>query len=114
MERSGFTLVEVAVALLLLSVGVGAVVATASTGAVLVRESGQLESQAWAAWRLIEELRAGGCPAPGSGTAGGGEPELRWAVWDVSGSAARRVQVVVRSAPGRAEAVSSLGTALPC
>jgi prepilin-type N-terminal cleavage/methylation domain-containing protein len=114
MKRSGFTLAEVVVALLLLSVGVGAVAATAAAWAGLVRESRHMEAGAWAAWRLIEGLRAEGCPRAGGGSEAGGGRELEWAVWNATGSGARRIQVVVRPSSGRSGVASSFGTAVEC
>lgn len=114
MERSGFTLTEVVVALLLLSVGVGAVAATAACGASMVSEGGALEAEAWAAWRLMEELRAAGCPASRAGLREWRGAKLEWAVWEDGAAGARRIQVVVRAAHDPPGSVTSFGTAVCC
>jgi prepilin-type N-terminal cleavage/methylation domain-containing protein len=114
MSSRGFTLLEVLVALIILSVGLLAFAAAAASTTRLISDGRRLERAALAAWSELERLREGGCPEPGSGGGTQGVFDVTWAVWVGSGGASRRLQVVVRT---RGEAVGgghTLSTVVAC
>ena len=114
MSSRGFTLLEVLVALIVLSVGLLAFAAAGARTTRLISDGRRLERGALTAWSELERLRAGGCPEAGSGAGTRGVFDVTWAVWAGSGGASRRLQVVVRA---RGEAVGggrTLSTVVTC
>jgi len=97
--RSGFTIVEVLVALVIISIGV---LALASTAAVVARQMGasaRLSTAASLGQSRLERLAsAASCSALRGGTATTGGIEERWSV-GVAGAVAV-VTDVIRIAPG--------------
>ena len=101
-EASGFTLVEVLVALVVLSVGVLALGASAGAAARLIGQGHRSTQAAQLALARIEALRAAapGCLGLVNGTASHPGHLTEW--WTVSGSGrGRSVMVAVRYPTGR-------------
>ena len=78
-RRNGFTLVELIVAVLLLTVGLGALAGTSTWVLRETAASRRAERAAVIAQARLELLRVGSC-ASGSGTATHGELVERWSV----------------------------------
>ena len=114
MSSRGFTLLEVLVALIILSVGLLAFAAAAARTTRLISDGRRIERAALAAWSELEGLRKGGCPEPGSGAGTRGAFDVTWAVWAGPGGASRRLQVVVRARGGAAGGEHSLSTVVAC
>ena len=114
MSSRGLTLVEVLVALIILSVGLLAFAGTAARTTRLISDGRRLERAALAAWSELERLREGGCPEPGSGAATRGAFDVTWAVWADGGGASRRLQVVVRARAEAAGGGHTLSTVVAC
>jgi hypothetical protein len=97
--RSGLTVVEVLVALVVLTTGV---IALASTAALVVRQVGRSASLARASYAIQSRLErlasAGSCGGIAPGGASSGGPAEEWAVG--SGASAVPVTVTVRIPPG--------------
>lgn len=90
--RSGFTLVEVIVAIVVLGVGVLGVAATASLAARVLRQAEADEGAATAAAALLDSLLSRGVPAAGERV--DGPYRLRWTT-TASDTAAAEVRLTV-------------------
>ena len=89
----GFTLVEVIVALVLLTIGMLGLAGVARAVARLTSESARLATATALAGARVEQLRAGRCAGSASGSAANGPYTEAWST-DVAG-AARVVRVTV-------------------
>ena len=93
--RSGFTIIEVLIAITMLAVGLlGALGATAATIRVL-GESDRMATAAFQATRQLEQLEALGCDAATAGTDTQQGVALRWTV---AGSATSRTRPILLTA----------------
>lgn len=110
----GFTIVEVIVAVLVLSIGL---LGLASTAALTTRMIGQGQrySEASAmATRQFETLRSRPCAAVVNGTEADGPFVATWTVTDLAAGKAKAVQVVVRSPMAGRERADTFSTTIPC
>ncbi len=102
MDRTqGFTLVELVVAMLVLTVAVLALAGTAAAVSRMVGWGQRLGGSAVVAQARLEELRSGGCASLGEGRDSVGHFHLRWSV-ATSGSL-RTVALTVSYPNGRAD-----------
>ena len=100
-SSSGFTLIEVLVALVLLTVGVLGLAGVARSVTRLTSEGLRLTTAAALAGARIEQLRAGGCAGVGAGMAAYGAYVESWSA-DAAGAArAVLVRVTYPAPPGR-------------
>lgn len=95
-DKRGFTIIEVLVAVLVLTVGVLALVGTAGLVTRMVAQ-GHIDSEATAlAAQRMEILRAAGCANMGTGgTTTDGPYTVRWKIAPAGGDRARRVHLAV-------------------
>lgn len=111
-DPRGFTIVEVLVALLVLTVGL---LATFSIFASVTRTfsdaHSSVEVSAHAA-ELLERVRGGGCSGPTAGSRIGGLVSYTWRMDEVNPQL-RRVTVIVSSARVRARA-DTFSAMIPC
>jgi prepilin-type N-terminal cleavage/methylation domain-containing protein len=112
--QGGFTVLEVLIAILLLSVGILGLTDSAALTTRMIA-SARRHAHAVALGRsTVERLRSGECPAEGAGEASRGPYMVRWTVSPVAGGLARRAMAVVeipRVRPARADTVSAV---IPC
>ena len=113
---SGFTVIEVLVAVLVISVGLLALAGSSSAVARMLAGGRQTTLAVEAAERRLEELRraaAPACPAPGSGAVTGsvGIAE-RWDV--VAGSGTALLRVIVSRHTSHGQVTDTLATAIAC
>ena len=119
MNHRGFTIVEVLIALILLTVGALALAAGSGMAVRMIGRGGQLTEAATLAAGRIEILRRlGRTGSPGCGALVSGSlvpPGQLAEQWWVSGSGAARTVVVVVSYPGRwATSGDSVATVIRC
>ena len=94
MNRTGFTIIEVLVAILVLTMGLLALASTAGMVTGLIGQSKRFEAAAELAAERVELIRADTtCPALGSGSAMGGANTVAWTV--TSFGRGEQIQVVV-------------------
>lgn len=91
----GFTLTELVVALMLLTVGVLALSSTATVVAYEAAASGRSERAAGVALARLESLRSDGCDRASGGSATQGGLTERWTVRQSHGAAITVVDVTV-------------------
>lgn len=110
----GFTIIEVLIAVVLLTVGVLAMVTTAAQTTRMITQ-GQIDTEATAlAARQFEVLRSGPCPADGAaGDTIMGPFSLKWTAAQM-GSTGRSVTVEVMQPTMRGPATRSYSTTLFC
>ena len=118
--RSGFTLLEVLVALVILGVGILGLSANAALVARLIGDGSRLTLAATVATSRLEQIRALPCASAMSGTATTRGIEERWTVAPI-GAAARALEVEIavtyrvratrHAAPER---VQRFRSAVPC
>ena len=111
---AGFTLVEVVVALLVLTSGVLGLAGSTAVMVRAVREAAREGAAAAAARRRIESLAARPCAALADGSARDGALDERWTVRVDSASRTALVTERVRDAALRDGRVSSYTTIVPC
>ena len=92
-SANGFTLIEVIVALVLLTIGVLGLAGVARSVARLTSESARLATATALAGARVERLRAGRCAGLASGSAATGAYTEEWSA--DAGGAARAVRVTV-------------------
>jgi len=112
MRTEGFSLLELVIAVGVLSVGALAVAASVEPlGRLVRRGAAQVESAA-AAGAEIESLRAAGCATPASGVTAAAHA-LR-VDWTVAGAGAREVTLVVTYPWGPGVSSDTFHAAAPC
>ena len=94
MNRNGFTIIEVVVAILVLTVGILAMASTAAAVTRMIGISKRFEAAAELATQRVEIIRADtACPALGSGSASSGPYSV---AWDVTAfGRGEQIQVIV-------------------
>ncbi len=97
----GFTLVELVVAVLVLTVGVLALAGTAAAVTRMVGWGQRLSGSAIAAQSRLEALRAGGCGSLGSGRDSVGPYRLQWSVTEAG--SLRTIALTVDYPDGRGD-----------
>jgi len=113
-EERGFTIIEVMVAVMILTVGLLALVGTAGLVTRMIGQGQRYTVVSTLANERIETLRSGGCPAIGAGTETRGGYVINWLVSAGPGLASRNIQVVVTSPTARGTRVDSVQTVQVC
>jgi prepilin-type N-terminal cleavage/methylation domain-containing protein len=114
-KQAGFTIIEVLIAITMLSIGLlGALGATASTIRV-IGESDRIVTAAYQANRQLEQLEALGCDAATSGSATEQRVNLRWAVAGATTDRTRPITLTASYQMGRGRVrVDTFEKALQC
>jgi Tfp pilus assembly protein PilV len=113
-RRDGFTVVEVLIAVLILSVGLLGLVASAALTTRMIGQ-GQRYSEASAmAAQQFEVLRSQSCGSMSGGSTAQGRFTVIWTVQNVADGRARGVTVVVNSPAARGMRSDTFATTVPC
>jgi len=112
-NRKGFTIIEVVVAVLVLTVGVLGLSATAALVTRMIGQGQRLSEATALAQRRFEILRSQSCSAITSGTETVGRYTLTWRTTDVSGRAVT-VNLAVTSPTADATRTDTFQTTIPC
>ena len=110
--RSGFTLVELLVAIVILTIGLLALAATAGMVASHVGDGGRLTGAAHAARTVVDSLSAQPCARLTSGTSALGGVTIAWTVR--ADSAVATVDVTVGSTMRRGRRRDTFQAVVPC
>jgi prepilin-type N-terminal cleavage/methylation domain-containing protein len=110
----GFTITEVLVAVLILSVGMLALVSTAATVTRMIGQGQRFSEASTLAAKRFEILRATDCTAMSSSTATEGAYSLSWTVADTAGGNAKAVTLTVTSPTGRGDRTDTFNTTIAC
>jgi prepilin-type N-terminal cleavage/methylation domain-containing protein len=110
--RSGFTLVELLVAIMVLTIGLLALAATAGIVASYVGDGGRLTGAAHAARTVLDSLAARGCASLTSGSSSRGTIVVTWTV--VADTATATVDLAVGSALRRGRRSDTYQAVVPC
>jgi hypothetical protein len=110
--RTGVTIIELLIAIVILTVGVLALAATAGLVAAHVGDGGRLTGAAHAARSTLDSLRGVPCPSLTSGSAGRGAVTLEWTV--ARDSLAAEIAVAVGSNLRRRARRDAFRATVPC
>jgi prepilin-type N-terminal cleavage/methylation domain-containing protein len=110
----GFTIIEVMVAVMILTVGLLALVGTAGLVTRMIGQGQRYTEVATLANERVEILRAEGCPALGAGSETRAGYTINWLVTDAGGLASRGIEVVVTSSTGTGSRVDTVQTVQVC
>lgn len=113
-NRRGFTVVEVVVAIIILSVGLLSLTATAASVTRMVAQGQRYNRASAMANERFEILRAQTCAAMVGGSAIAGSYSTTWTVTPVSGGRGNEIAVAVISPTGRGTRTDSFTTTIPC
>ena len=113
-DQKGFTIIEVLVAMLVLTIGI---IGLTTTAALVTRMIGQGERYSQASTMAAEQFevfRSRSCTSLAAGTATRGGFTLNWTVQDAAGGRARAVTVVVLSPTTRGIRADTFATTIGC
>jgi prepilin-type N-terminal cleavage/methylation domain-containing protein len=110
----GFTIVEVLVAILVLTVGVLGFVTTAGLVTRMIGQGERFTEASALANERVELIRTTRCPAVGTGSETRGAYTINWRVADTAGGKARRIVVTVSSPTTRGTRSDSVQTVKFC
>lgn len=115
-NRDGFTIIEVIIAVLLLSAGLLGLASTAGTVTRMIGQGQRFTAASMLASERFEILRALECDSMASGgsTNGNGRYEVSWSVSSLNGGAGREIDVMVRSLTGSGTRIDTFSTVVAC
>ena len=113
-DRRGFTLVEIIVAILILSVGLLGLVTTAAITTRMIGQGQRYSETSTLAAQQFEILRSQSCAAMTAGTRSAGSFNVTWTISVVAGGRAQALDVVVTSPTGRGMRADTFATTIPC
>jgi prepilin-type N-terminal cleavage/methylation domain-containing protein len=113
-DRRGFTIVEVMVAVMILSVGILGLVTTAGLVTRMIGQGQRYTEASTLASERFEILRAQGCPAAGSADTTQGAYNVAWKIAEVAGGKGREMVVVVTSPTTRGNRTDTFSTTMVC
>lgn len=111
-HRSGFTLPEVLVAVLLLAVGIASLATTATALARVAGDARAMSAAALLAGSVLDSLRATPCRAVGGGSVSSGRATVRWSARPDSVTVHLMASLDLQR--GSVVATSLVETMLPC
>ncbi|NIM52562.1 MAG: hypothetical protein GTN62_08110 [Gemmatimonadales bacterium] len=114
MNRLGFTIAEVVVAVLILSLGLLSLVGTAALATRMVAQGQRHTRASVLGAQQLAILTSGGCPQEGSGAAVHGGFRIAWSVSSEAGGRMRRAHVVVASRTHGGMRLDTFSTAVLC
>jgi type IV pilus modification protein PilV len=110
----GLTIVEVLVAMLVLTVGLLALAASAGYATRVAGQAKRDAEVATLARSRLEILRAGGCPAMAEGSTGAGPYALSWTVTAIQDGRARQIRLTVTSRAARGQRMDAFTETVLC
>jgi prepilin-type N-terminal cleavage/methylation domain-containing protein len=113
-DERGMTIVEVLVAVLVLSVGLLALTTAAAAVTRMVDEGKRSTEAAALAAERVELLLADGCPVLGGGSTARGSFTVGWEVVAAAGERARAITVVVERTTPRGTRADTVRTLHSC
>jgi prepilin-type N-terminal cleavage/methylation domain-containing protein len=113
-SERGFTIVEVLVAIMILSVGLMGLVTTAGLVTRMIGQGQRFTEASALANERIEILRSQRCPAVGTGTETRGAFTVSWRIVDVAGGKGRGFTVNVQSPTTRGSRTDTFETVHYC
>lgn len=113
--RDGFTVVEVIIAIIILSVGIIGLATTAALVTRMVAQGQRYSEAAQLANKRFELLRASECDSLSAGSATSGNFTERWTITTIGNNGnSRRLQVLVVSPTGESFRTDSFSTTRYC
>lgn len=113
-DTAGFTIVEILVAVLILTVGLLGLVTTAGLVTRMIGQGQRYTEASSLATERFEILRAQGCPAAGNGSETRGAYTISWQIVDVAGGKGRQFAVAVTSPTNRGTRTDNFTTTHFC
>lgn len=113
-QERGFTIVEVLIAVLVLTVGLLGLASTAGYVTRMVAQGDRYTEAATMASRRFEILRSKGCASMSDSTATYGQYKVQWTVTSIVSGKARSVQLTVTSPTGRGTRTDSFTNTIVC
>jgi type IV pilus assembly protein PilV len=114
MNARGFTVVEVLIAVLILSVGLLGLVGTAAVTTRMIGQGHRYSEASALAAQRFEMLRSQPCPSMSGGSTSEGRFVVTWTLQTVASGRAQAVTLVVESPTTRAMRADSFATTIPC
>ncbi len=112
-SHSGFTLVEVIIAVMILTVGLLGLASTAGVVTRMIGQGQRYSEVAWMASQRFETLRSQTCASMSSGSASEGQFSSDWTVTPL-GTTANRITVNVTSPTGVGTRIDTFETSVAC
>lgn len=113
-NRSGFTIVEVVVAMLVLSVGLLGLAASAGAATKMIAQGNRYTEASTLANERFEILSTERCPTVATGSETRGAYSLSWTVVSAAGGRARELNVSVTSPTSRGTRTDAFTTVRFC
>ena len=113
-DRAGFTIIEVLVAIIVLTIGLLGLVSTVGLVTRMISQGQRYTAASTLASERFEILRAQGCPATGSGAETRAPYAIAWTVTDVAGGKGRQLAVAVTSPTARGPRTYNFSTTHYC
>jgi prepilin-type N-terminal cleavage/methylation domain-containing protein len=113
-SERGFTIVEVLVAVMILSVGLMGLVTTAGLVTRMIGQGHRYTEASALANERIEVLKSQGCPAAGNGAETRGSFVISWRIVDVASGKGRALNVTVQSPTTRGSRTDTFATVHYC
>lgn len=110
----GFTIVEVIIAMIVLSVGLLGLVSTAALTTRMISQGQRYSEAAALANQRFEILRATPCPSMANGSNTVGQVQVTWGVTSIQSGRARQATVDVRSSTGTGTRSDRFQTVIYC
>lgn len=113
-SERGFTIVEVLVAVMILSVGLMGLVTTAGLVTRMIGQGHRFTEASALANERIEVLKAQRCPAAGTGTETRGTYVISWRVTEIASGKGRNLAISVQSRTTRGNRTDTFATVHFC
>ena len=113
-NRDGFTIIEVIIAVLLLSVGLLGLASTAGTVTRMIGQGQRFTTASLLASERFEIIRAQECDDMASGSGTSGTYNLNWTVSSLNGGAGRGISVMIESRTGSGTRTDTFSTVIAC
>ena len=114
-KQDGFTVIEVIIAIVILSIGLLGLTATAASVTRMVAQGQRYNNASALANQRFEKIRGQRCSTMAGGSAVQGAYSISWTVTSVSGGRGRDIAVTVVSPTGRyGTRTDNFTTTVPC